>query len=119
MARRDLRHPAGVDGPWFVDDRCIHCDAAWEVAPDLIARNPGDGASGFARQPETDDEGVMAWRALPVCPTRSVGHETIRQPPAGVFPHDTTSATTSTGSATTPSRRSGPTPTSWSVTERT
>ena len=30
----------------------------------------------------------MAWRAVLVCPTRSVGHETIRQPPPGVFPHD-------------------------------
>ena len=56
MARRDLRHPAGVDGPWFVDDRCIDCDAARQVAPGLIARNPGDGVSVFTRQPETDDE---------------------------------------------------------------
>jgi hypothetical protein len=88
MARRDLRHPAGVDGPWFVDDRCIDCDAARQVAPGLIARNPGDGVSVFTRQPETDEEVAMAWRAVLVCPTRSVGHETIRQPPQGVFPHD-------------------------------
>jgi glyoxylase-like metal-dependent hydrolase (beta-lactamase superfamily II) len=30
----------------------------------------------------------MAWRAVLVCPTRSVGHETLRQPPPGVYPHD-------------------------------
>ncbi|WP_052665188.1 4Fe-4S domain-containing protein [Nitriliruptor alkaliphilus] len=87
MARTDLRHPAGAPGPWFVDDRCIDCDAARQVAPGLIARNPGDGVSVFTRQPTTDDEVAMAWRAVLVCPTRSVGHETIRQPPPGVYPH--------------------------------
>jgi hypothetical protein len=87
VARRDMRHPAGADGPWFVDERCIDCVAARQVAPGLIVRNPDDGVSVFARQPATDAEVAMAWRAVLVCPTRSVGHETIRQPPAGVFPH--------------------------------
>jgi glyoxylase-like metal-dependent hydrolase (beta-lactamase superfamily II) len=87
VARTDRRHPSGVDGPWFVDDRCIDCDAARQVAPGLVVRDPGDGVSVFARQPATADEVAMAWRAVLVCPTRSVGHETIRQPPAGVFPH--------------------------------
>jgi glyoxylase-like metal-dependent hydrolase (beta-lactamase superfamily II) len=87
VARRDMRHPAGAPGPWFVDERCIDCDAARQVAPGLIARNPDDGVSVFTRQPETDAEVAMAWRAVLVCPTRSVGHETIRQPPAGVYPH--------------------------------
>ena len=27
MARIQDRHPAGAPGPWFVDDRCIDCDA--------------------------------------------------------------------------------------------
>jgi hypothetical protein len=88
VARRDQRHPAGAAGPWFVDDRCIDCDAARQVAPGLIARNPGDGVSVFTRQPETAEEVEMAWRAVLVCPTRSVGHETVRQPPPGVYPHD-------------------------------
>jgi hypothetical protein len=88
VARRDQRHPAGAEGPWFVDDRCIDCDAARQVAPGLIARNPGDGVSVFTRQPETAEEVEMAWRAVLVCPTRSVGHETLRQPPPGVYPHD-------------------------------
>ncbi|WP_370327563.1 MBL fold metallo-hydrolase [Euzebya sp.] len=88
MARLDQRHPAGAPGPWFVDERCIDCDAARHVAPGLIVRNPDDGVSVFARQPTTEAEVAMAWRAVLVCPTRSVGHETSRQPPADVFPHD-------------------------------
>lgn len=87
MARRDMRHPAGAEGPWFVDERCIDCDAARHVAEGLIARNPGDGVSVFTRQPTTNDELSMAWRAVLVCPTSSVGHEKLRQPPPGVFPH--------------------------------
>lgn len=88
MARRDERHPATVEGDWFVDSRCIDCDASRHVAPGLIARNPSDGNSVFVRQPSTLDEIDMAWRAALVCPTRSVGHVTQRKPPSPVFPHD-------------------------------
>ena len=86
MARRAARHPASAPGPWFVDTRCIDCDAARHVAPGLIVRNPSDGVSLFTRQPETPEELEMAWRAVLVCPTRSVGHETLRQPETPVFP---------------------------------
>ena len=88
MARLDARHPAGAPGPWFVDDRCIDCDAARHVAPGLVARNPGDGVSYFLRQPETPEEVEMAWRAVEVCPTRSVGHVTLRRPDRPPFPQD-------------------------------
>jgi len=88
MARIEDRHRAGADGDWFVDTRCIDCDAARQVAPGLIARNPGDGVSVFTRQPMTDDEVEMAWLAVQVCPTRSVGHVTLRKPPRPVFPQD-------------------------------
>jgi glyoxylase-like metal-dependent hydrolase (beta-lactamase superfamily II) len=88
MARLDARHPAGAPGPWYVDDRCFDCDAARQVAPGLIGRNPGDGVSFFLRQPQTAEEIEMAWRAVLVCPTRSVGHETLRHPDVPVFPQD-------------------------------
>ncbi len=88
MARLQDRHPAGAPGPWFVDTRCIDCDAARQVAPGLIGRNPGDGVSVFVRQPSTPEELEMAWRAVDVCPTRSVGHVTDRRPPQLPFPQD-------------------------------
>lgn len=88
MARIDDRHPAGAPGDWFVDTRCIDCDAARQVAPGLIVRNPDDGVSVFVRQPTTPAEIDMAWRAVQVCPTRSVGHVTERRPPHPVFPQD-------------------------------
>ncbi|MGI9604327.1 MAG: MBL fold metallo-hydrolase [Acidimicrobiales bacterium] len=88
MARLEDRHPAGAPGDWFVDTRCIDCDAARQVAPGLIARNPEDGASVFTRQPESPDDVELAWRAAMVCPTRSVGHVHLRKPPEPVYPHD-------------------------------
>lgn len=88
MARLEGRHPAGVAGEWFVDTHCMDCDAARQVAPGLIARNPGDGVSVFARQPHTPEEIEMAWRAVMVCPTRSVGRVTLRRPDSLVFPDD-------------------------------
>ncbi len=56
------------------------------MAPDLIIRNANDGVSLFARQPETPEEIEMAWRAVEVCPTRSVGHVTLKRPDQPVFP---------------------------------
>ena len=88
MARLQDRHPETVAGDWFVDDRCIDCDAARHVAPGLIARHPADGNSVFVRQPETDEEIAAAWRAAKVCPTRSVGHATLKRPETPPFPHD-------------------------------
>lgn len=88
MARLEDRHPAGAPGDWYVDTRCIDCDAARQVAPGLIARNPSDGVSVFTRQPHTPEEIDMAWRAVMVCPSRSVGHVTLRRPDSPVFPDD-------------------------------
>lgn len=88
MARIQDRHPAGAPGPWFVDTRCIDCDAARHVAPGLVERNPADGVSYFVRQPETPDELEMAWRAVQVCPTQSVGNVELRRPERPAFPQD-------------------------------
>ena len=63
MARLEDRHPGGAPGDWFVDTRCIDCYAARQLAPGLITRNSGDGVSVFTRQPETEAEVEMAWRA--------------------------------------------------------
>lgn len=86
VARIADRHPDGPPGDWFVDTRCFDCDAARQVAPGLIVRSPSDGVSLFARQPETPEELEMAWRAVMVCPTRSVGHVTLTRPEQPVFP---------------------------------
>lgn len=86
MARAEDRHPLGPAGDWFVDTHCIDCGASRHVASGLIERNPSDGVSLFLRQPTTDREVEMAWRAAMVCPTRSVGHVRDKRPARPVFP---------------------------------
>lgn len=73
MARLDRRHPDGVRGDWFIDDRCIGCAASATIAPDLIDLS-GDGQRFvFVRQPVTEQEVLLAQQAAEVCPTRSIG----------------------------------------------
>ena len=82
------RHPQNAPGDWYVDTRCIDCGASRTVAPGLIVE--GGNQSVFARQPETADEFIMAWRARLLCPTASVHTERQADVPHGVFPEEMT-----------------------------
>jgi glyoxylase-like metal-dependent hydrolase (beta-lactamase superfamily II) len=78
------RHRANVPGNWYVDTSCTDCSAARTIAPGLIVER--DGQSVFARQPETEDELRMAWRARLLCPSASIHTEHKLPQPAHVFP---------------------------------
>jgi glyoxylase-like metal-dependent hydrolase (beta-lactamase superfamily II) len=82
------RHPQNAPGDWYVDTRCIDCGAARTAAPGLIVERGGQ--SVFARQPQTADERMMAWRARLLCPTASVRTESHARAPDGVFPEQMT-----------------------------
>ena len=80
------RHPLNAPGDWYIDTNCINCTAAATVAPGLIVERGGQSA--FARQPETDQELSMAWRARLLCPTASVRTERHERPVTNVFPEE-------------------------------
>jgi hypothetical protein len=82
------RHVLDAPGEWYVDTDCIDCSAARTVAPGLIVE--GGGQSVFARQPEAEEELMMAWRARLLCPTASVRSEGHARPPDRVFPEQMT-----------------------------
>jgi glyoxylase-like metal-dependent hydrolase (beta-lactamase superfamily II)/ferredoxin len=85
VARLDLENPANCRGDWFVDTRCIDCDACRQVAPDLFADR--DGRSIVAAQPADPDAERSAWRAALACPTQSIGNRHVHlRAPAGLFP---------------------------------
>ena len=67
-------HPDNAEGAWFVDTRCIRCDAARHWAPGLIDMDT-DGLSFVARQPENREEAAALWRAAVACPTQSIGSD--------------------------------------------
>ncbi|HEX5281754.1 MAG TPA: MBL fold metallo-hydrolase [Micropepsaceae bacterium] len=78
------RHKGNAAGKWYIDTSCTDCSAARTVAPGLIVER--DGQSVFARQPETEDELRMAWRARLLCPSASIHTERKLPQPKGVFP---------------------------------
>ena len=80
-----VRNPDSTPGDWYIDNECIDCGAACHVAPGLIVER--NGKSVFARQPETREDRLAAWRAVLVCPTASVRSETKQpRPHARIFP---------------------------------
>jgi len=83
------RQALNAPGEWYADTHCIDCSGARTVAPGLIVRRGGQ--SVFARQPETAEERMMAWRARLLCPTASVRTESPVEAPAGIFPEEMTS----------------------------
>jgi glyoxylase-like metal-dependent hydrolase (beta-lactamase superfamily II)/ferredoxin len=84
MAQLALRHPANVDGAFFVDTSCIDCDACRQLAPSVF-RDAGQ-QSAVQHQPATDDELLAAQKALLACPTASIGDTAKRDLPLDVFP---------------------------------
>lgn len=85
---RPVRHNQNAPSDWYVDTRCINCAAAQDIAPGLIVER--DGQSVFARQPQTPEEVIAAWRARLICPTASVRTEAHAEPPPKVFPQPVT-----------------------------
>jgi len=84
MANPERRHPKNVEGPWFVDDSCIDCDASRQCAPWMFGA--ADGQAIVVRQPSSEAELADAVRALLACPTGSIG--VVGQKPHldGVYP---------------------------------
>ncbi|MFI6407908.1 MBL fold metallo-hydrolase [Streptomyces sp. NPDC050548] len=57
---------------WRIDRRCTNCDAARQLAPDLVAEVAG--RSSVIRQPRTDAEEKALHAAAFACHTRSIRH---------------------------------------------
>ncbi|MBW3657995.1 MAG: MBL fold metallo-hydrolase [Actinobacteria bacterium] len=79
-------HPGNVPGAWFVDERCIDCDAVRQIAPDLFDRV--DRQSVVSRQPDTPEDEERMWRAALACPTNSVRRSPPLPRPRDLYPHE-------------------------------
>ncbi|XP_072994071.1 uncharacterized protein [Typha latifolia] len=67
------RRQQNVEGEFFVDHRCIDCDACRWMAPKIFTRV--DGKSAVTQQPSLEEERVKALQALLSCPTSSIHTE--------------------------------------------
>lgn len=84
MARHERRLPGNVEGPFFVDDSCMDCDASRQCAPELVQVRAG--RSAFVRQPSTPEEWAQAGRAMLICPTASIGVVGVKPDLHDLFP---------------------------------
>ena len=75
MAEKDNLVPENVPGKFFVDFNCIDCDACRETAPDSFKRDDENGYSFVYRQPETEEEELLARDALEGCPVEAIGDD--------------------------------------------
>jgi glyoxylase-like metal-dependent hydrolase (beta-lactamase superfamily II) len=82
------RHERNAPGDWYVDTSCMNCGAARTAAPGLFIE--AGGQSVLARQPESAEEILAAWRVRLLCPTASVHSESTLKPPADAFPEPMT-----------------------------
>ncbi len=71
MANVALRLPENVAGDFFVDSKCIDCDACRQIAPEIFAED--DEYSIVYQQPQSAQETKRALMALVACPTGSIG----------------------------------------------
>lgn len=75
MAERAYRYRDNVDGPFYVDQQCIDCDACREIAPAGFTRNDNAGYSFVYRQPQSPED-EDAWRlAMASCPVDAIGDD--------------------------------------------
>jgi glyoxylase-like metal-dependent hydrolase (beta-lactamase superfamily II)/ferredoxin len=79
MANLKQRLPGNVAGEFYVDSRCIDCDACRQIAPELFSEQ--GGYSVVQHQPETQEEIRRAMQAIVACPTGSIG--TAHKEPVG------------------------------------
>ena len=89
MARPGFANPDDQPGYWFVDTRCIRCDASRHWGEGLVGMD-GRGRSVVIRQPETPEDEAAMWRASVACPTKSIGNRNQARPPSEVFPYQLT-----------------------------
>lgn len=66
QSRREKRKE-NVEGSFFVDSACIDCDACRWIAPEFFGRK--GNKSAVVRQPQSEEDRVLASQALLSCPT--------------------------------------------------
>lgn len=73
------RYADNVEGPLYVNDRCINCAACSMFAPDSFARSDVDGHHIVHTQPQTEQQIEQARAALSACPVAAIRVESLAE----------------------------------------
>ena len=79
MADFRTRHPANVEGKFYVDDQCLDCDLCRETAPNNFRRDGPYGRSYVFQQPSTPEELALCFESVEGCPHEAIGHDGDRR----------------------------------------
>ncbi len=80
MADKDAKWSENIDGPFFVDDQCIACDACVMEAPKFFTMNDEEGHAYVMAQPENDQDWKECVSALEACPVEAIGIDEQKKP---------------------------------------
>ena len=73
MADKNAQWSENADGPFYVDDQCIACDACILEAPQYFSMNEDDGHAYVFQQPRGSTEIKKCQEALENCPVQAIG----------------------------------------------
>eukprot|EP00538_Stauroneis_constricta_P006699 CAMPEP_0119561784 /NCGR_PEP_ID=MMETSP1352-20130426/18617_1 /TAXON_ID=265584 /ORGANISM="Stauroneis constricta, Strain CCMP1120" /LENGTH=411 /DNA_ID=CAMNT_0007610067 /DNA_START=117 /DNA_END=1349 /DNA_ORIENTATION=+ len=73
---KPARFEENVDGPLYVNDKCINCAACSHFAPTVFSRASRDYGHIVHHQPSTDEEILAARASLAACPVAAIRVET-------------------------------------------
>jgi ferredoxin len=75
MAEKDKKYPDNIPGKYYVDDKCIACDACVGEAPKNFVMNNNEGHSKVSKQPESPEEEAACKAAMSACPVEAIGDD--------------------------------------------
>lgn len=77
MADKFSKFDQNVEGPFYVDDQCIACDACVMEAPNFFEMNEMDGHAFVKKQPDLTNEKELkeCLEALDACPVEAIGKD--------------------------------------------
>ncbi len=73
MADVSLKVEKNVDGPYFVDEQCIACNACVVEAPAFFEMDDDNCYAFVSKQPTTEQEIELCENAISVCPVEAIG----------------------------------------------
>ena len=74
MADKKSKFADNVSGKYYVDDKCISCDACVVEAPRFFSMNDNEGHAYVFLQPQTPEEVSECENALAACPVEAIGN---------------------------------------------
>lgn len=75
MADPTDKHDGNTTGRFYVDKKCIACDACCTTAPGNFMMNEDDGHAYVAKQPENPEEEKYCQQAMEGCPVEAIGND--------------------------------------------